>query len=177
MLRVPLNNIQAKRTLAPEYNGLPWATKLHPEWDKSKDILPGTVMARVSKEYVAPLGATFGSVTDVSKQEPFGLSALFCAPVFGIDENRGTKEFAVWVGDQSDVFKLYAPAFDQTVTWTDPVNGSRVPLYANANGLLTTVKGSAGSAIPVATLISASTEGGFIRISLDSNYGAATANP
>lgn len=172
MLRVPLNNIQAKRTLAPEYNGLPWATKLHPEWDKSKDIVPGTVMARITKEFVAPIGATFGSVTNTSKQEPFGLSALFCAPKFGIDENRGTNEFAVWVGDQSDVFKVYAPAFDMEATWTDPVDGSRVPLYANASGLLTPTKGTGFSAIPVATLISADMTGGFIRISLDSDYPA-----
>lgn len=163
MLRVPMNNVGITRTIKAEYPGLPWAVKLHPEWDRSIDIVPGTVMARIDGETVAPIGQTFGSVVDVSKQVPFGLSALFCAPKLGVDEIRSSDNFTVWVGESDAVFRVLAGAYDEDATWTTPADGSRQLVYANANAQLTTT--AAGE--PVGTLITNGTDQGFIRISLD----------
>lgn len=173
MLRVSLKNLAtATRTIVPEYPGLPWAVKIHPEWDRSVDIFPGTVMTRVEGEYVAPLGVAFGTVT-ATDQKPFGLAGLFIAPKHGIDECTGTDNFAVWVGDSDAVFRVKAPAFDATATWTNSKNGAKTPVYANAEGLLTT----AVNGEPVGTLIDAQVDKGFIRISLDTNYPAAPVAP
>lgn len=168
MLRVSLKNLAtATRTIVPEYPGLPYACKLHPDWDRSVDILPGTVMTRVEGEFVAPIGVAFGDVT-ATAQKPFGLAGLFVAPKHGIDECTGTDNFAVWVGESDAVFRIKAPAFDLEATWTNSTNGEKTPVYANAEGLLTT---TAGGEI-VGTLIDAQVDKGFIRVSLDKHYPA-----
>lgn len=163
-----MSNAHKTRTIKPEYqNATPWATNLHPDWDKSVDIFPGTVMARITGEYVAPIGVKFGDVTDVSKQEPFGLSALFVAPGFGIDECRDTTNFATWVGDSDALFRVLAPAFDMEADWTNSDDGSKKFVYAGKDGLLTTTVPTETAAVPVGVLIEAKVDQGFIRISLD----------
>lgn len=163
MIRVPIDNVGLTRTIKPEYPGLPWGVQLHPEWDKSIDIVPGTVMARIDGETVAPYGQKFGTVTDVANQVPFGLAALFCAPKLGVDETKASNDFTVWVGDSESVFRVLKGAYDETATWTLPGDGSKTFVYANADAQLTTVAAGA----PVGTLITDGTANGFIRISLD----------
>ena len=180
MIRTTAKNAHLSRTLKPEYpNATPWATTLSPGWNRATDILPGRVMTRLADETVAPLGATFGSVTDVAKQEPFGLAALFVAPTIAVDELRDRREFATWVGFKDAVFRVYAPAFATDGNWTVPADGSRKLLYTTdaahkqGSGYLTTTKGTGPHAIPVATLISVDAAGRFIRISLDNSVKAA----
>ncbi len=135
MLRVPANNPSAQRTLKPVYahtQATPTAGFLDSSWDRSFDILPGTVMARKTKERYVPF-------TGASNQQPYGLSALFVAPSLGIEEvtGDGTNNFTVWVGDAQAQFEVYAPAFDPDGDWTLPTDGRRKMLTGNAHGLLT----------------------------------------
>jgi hypothetical protein len=135
VFRPPLSNPAQKRTLRPIYaqhQATPYAGFLDPNWDKHIDIYPGSVMARTTKEQ-------FTLFTGAANQTPFGLAALFVAPVLGIDEvvETGTNLFTVWVGDSQAVFEVLAPAFDQTANWGLATNGSRQMLTANASGLLT----------------------------------------
>lgn len=163
MIRVPINNVGITRTVKAEYPGLPWGMQLHPDWDRSIDILPGTVMARIDGETVAPYGQTFGDIVDVSGQVPFGLSALFCAPALGVDETRASNDFTVWVGGKDAVFRILKGAYDENANWSTPADGSKQFVYANANAQLTTTV--AGQ--PVGALITDGTADGFIRVSLD----------
>jgi hypothetical protein len=137
MFRPSISNPSQKRTLRPIYaqhQATPWAGFLDPAWARTFDILPGTVMARVTAEVFTPY-------TGAAGQKPFGLSALFCAPTLGIDEvtATGTNLFTVWVGGEQAVFEVVAPAFDTTANWTavNPTNGSRRLLTATSQGLLT----------------------------------------
>jgi hypothetical protein len=137
MFRATITNPSQKRTLRPIYaqhQATTWGGFLNPAWTKSFDILPGTVMARLSAEVFTPF-------TGAGGQKPFGLSALFVAPNLGIDEvtATGTNLFTVWVGGNQATFEVLAPAFDTTATWTAPVNGGSVLLTGNAQGKLTPV--------------------------------------
>ena len=76
MFRPTLANPAQKRTLRPIYaqhQATPYGGFLDPLWDKSFDILPGSVVYRKSGEIFAPY-------TGEGNQKPFGLSALFVAP-------------------------------------------------------------------------------------------------
>lgn len=135
MFRVPLSNPHIKRTLRPlfaQHQATPWPGFLDPNWDRSFDILPGTVMVRVTKEIFRPFTGADGEV-------PFGLSALFAAPRLGVDEmtDTGQNLFTVWVGGPDSEFEVLAPAFDTTATWTLADDGSVQLLTGNAQGKLT----------------------------------------
>lgn len=147
MFRPTLANPAQKRTLRPIYaqhQATPYGGFLDPAWDKSFDILPGTVMYRKSGEIFAPY-------TGAGNQKPFGLSALFIAPSLGIDEtsSTGTNLTTVWTGDSQAVFEVLAPAFDATANWTaaNVSDGSRRLLTGNSHGLLTPTGANAGNAI------------------------------
>lgn len=134
MFRPTLANPAQKRTIRPLYahhQATPWAGFLDPSWDRSFDILPGTVMARVTKEIFTPYTGAAGQV-------PVGLSAFFVAPSLGIDEiiSTGMNNFSVWLGGPDAMFEILAPAFDATADWTLPVNET-VLLTATDEGLLT----------------------------------------
>ncbi|OBY33537.1 hypothetical protein [Mycolicibacter kumamotonensis] len=135
-LVTPANPAQ-QRTLRPIYaqhQATAWAGYLDPDWDRSTDILPGTVMYRKEGELFAPY-------TGAGNQKPFGLSALFVAPKLGIDEvvSTGANNFTVWVGGEQAVFEILAPAFDQTADWSGSqvTDGGFVLLTGNSSGLLT----------------------------------------
>lgn len=135
MFRPNLANPAQKRTLRPIYaqhQATPHAGFLDPNWGKTFDIYPGTVMVRLQDEVFTPYTAATGS-------RPYGLSALFCAPVLGIDEitATGTNLFTVWIGGEQAFFEILAPAFDTTVTWVAPTNGSIQLLTSTNHGLLT----------------------------------------
>lgn len=134
-----------KRTLRPifaQHQATPWPGFLDPEWDKSFDIYPGTVMCRLTGEVFTPY-------TGAENQKPWGLSAFFVAPELGIDEvtRTATNLFTVWRGGQDAAFEVLAPAFDTTATWTQQSNGSRQLLTATSKGLLTPTGANAANAI------------------------------
>lgn len=135
MFRPTINNPSQKRTIRPLYaqhQATPWGAFLDPAWDRSFDILPGSVMARVSKEIFTPYTGAAGQV-------PVGLSAFFVAPSLGIDEviHTGTNNFSIWLGGPDAMFEILAPAFDATADWTLPTDGSTTLLTGTAEGLLT----------------------------------------
>lgn len=135
MFLVPATNPALKRTLRPLYaqhQATPWGGFISPDFDRSFDILPGTVMRRVAKEVFAPYTGEEGQV-------PFGLSALFVAPRLGVDEVTSTSAglFTVWVGNADSLFEVLAPAFDVTADWTIDPDGGTILLTGNEEGKLT----------------------------------------
>lgn len=149
MFYVTPDNPGQKRTIRPIYanhQATPWAGYLDPAWDKSKDIFPGSVMARTTREQ-------FTLFTGAANQTPVGFSALWLAPQYGIDEvtPTGTNNFSVWIGDSQAMFEILAPAFDTTANWTLLTNGSRQMLTGTADGLLTPT--GVNHAVAVAELI------------------------
>lgn len=160
MLRVTLDNVDQKRTIRPLYanhQATPYGGFLDPNWDRSRDIYPGMVVTKLDGEKMTLFGAA-GATT----HEVFGLSAMFVAPVLGIDEvrNSGHNLFTAWVGDNQSVFEILAPAFDTSASWTNPTDGSKVPLRVTLNGhaqgpgkLTTAVAGANVSAKVAAHLI------------------------
>lgn len=145
MFRPTVANPAQKRTLRPIYaqhQATPYGGFLDPAWGRTFDILPGTVMSRLTAEVFTPFTTSAGTpVLPSANAKPFGLSALFCAPTLGIDEvtATGTNLFTVWTGSIDAVFEIIAPAFDVTANWAglNPTDGGRVLLTANASGLLT----------------------------------------
>lgn len=145
MLKVTLDNVGQERTIRPLYanhQATPWGCLLDPAWDRSSEIYPGMVMSKLDGEK-----ATLASSNTT---KVWGLSALFVAPVLGIDEVRssGSNLFAVWVGDNQAVFEILAPAFDTSASWVQPTDGSKTPLrftlagHAQGPGKLTTAAAS-----------------------------------
>ena len=83
MFRPPISNPALKRTIRPIYaqhQATTYGGFLDPNWARSFDIYPGTVMCRLSKEIFTPYTAS-------GNQKPFGLSALFLAPGFDSTAN------------------------------------------------------------------------------------------
>jgi len=156
MFRTTLANVGQKRTIRPLYantQATPYAGYLDSAWDRSVDILPGMVMAKLPGE-VFTLAST-------SAAKGFGLSALFVAPSLGIDEVAlsGNTNFAVWTGGPDATFEILAPAFDTSATYTQPSDGTRKLLsftlaaHAQGPGKLTPSGGSNAASNPVAELI------------------------
>lgn len=140
MFKPPATNPGQKRTLRPifaQHQATPWPGFLDPNWNKAFDILPGTVMCRLSGEVFTPF-------TGAGNQKPWGLSEFFVAPTLGIDEitPTATNLFTVWRGGQDAAFEVLAPAFDVTATWTQATDGSRQLLAPTAQGKLAPVTGS-----------------------------------
>lgn len=145
MFKVPVSNPAIKRTLRPLYaqhQATTWAGFLDPTWNRSFDILPGSVMTRLTKEVFAPY-------TGQANAKPFGLSAFFVAPVLGVDEvaDTGQNLFTVWVGNADAEFEILAPAFDASGDWSLPTNGSVKLLTGNAQAKLTPTGATAANAI------------------------------
>ena len=137
MFYAPISNPSLKRSIRPIYaqhQATTYGGFLDPDWDRSFDIVPGTVMCRLTKEIFTPF-------TGEGNQKPFGLSALFCAPQLGVDEvtATGTNLFTVWVGGEQAVFEILAPGFDPLADWTaaNPTDGGVQLLTATNKGLLT----------------------------------------
>ncbi|QDH91729.1 hypothetical protein SEA_PHRAPPUCCINO_54 [Mycobacterium phage Phrappuccino] len=147
MFRVTPANPAQKRTIRPVYaqhQATAYAGFLDPAWDRSFDIVPGTVMSRKSGEVFEPFTGKPG-------QKPFGLSALFAAPRLGIDEVTGTgaNNFTVWVGGEQAVFEILNPGFDLDADWNaaNVTDGSFKLLTATDTGLLTPTGVDHGNAV------------------------------
>jgi hypothetical protein len=63
---------------------------------------------------------------------PYGFGALYVGGD-GIDEplDSGINAFAVWVLGPDAEAEMLAPAFDDTLAWTDPGDGTEVLVYAH----------------------------------------------
>lgn len=147
MFRPPASNPSLKRSLRPLYaqhQATTYGGFLDPNWNRSFDIYPGTVMCRLTKEIFTPY-------TGTGNQKPFGLSAFFVAPQLGVDEvtATGTNLYTVWVGGEQAEFEVLAPGFDSTADWqgANITNGSFRLLTATATGLLTPTGANNGNAI------------------------------
>jgi hypothetical protein len=147
MFRPPASNPALKRSLRPQYaqhQATPKAGFLDPNWNRSFDIYPGTVMCRLTKEIFTPY---IGS----GNQKPYGLSAFFLSPQLGVDEvtATGTNLYTVWVGGEQAEFEVLAPGFDSTANWTaaNVTDGGYQLLTATNTGLLTPTGANNGNAI------------------------------
>lgn len=151
MFRPPISNPALKRTIRPIYaqhQATTYGGFLDPNWNRAFDILPGTVMSRLTKEIFTPF-------TGAAGQTPFGLAALFVAPQLGVDEvtATGTNLFTVWVGGPQAVFEILAPAFDASANWagSNVVNGGvallKPQITAGANQGKLTVGGTGANCI------------------------------
>lgn len=155
MFRPTVANPAQKRTLRPIYaqhQATPYGGFLDPNWNRSFDIWPGTVMCRLTAEVFTPFTTNAGvPVLPSANAKPFGLSALWVAPTAGIDEvtATGSNLFTVWNGGPDAVFEVVAPAFDTTANWSglNPTDGGRVLLTANATAQLTPVGASNYNAV------------------------------
>lgn len=157
MFRPPISNPALKRPIRPIYaqhQATTYGGFLDPNWNRSFDIYPGTVMCRLTKEIFTPF-------TGAGNQRPFGLAALFVAPQLGVDEvsATGTNLFTVWVGGEQAVFEVLAPGFDQTADWTaaNVDDGDYQLLTATNTGLLTPT--GADNTNAIAELIDVETTG------------------
>lgn len=165
MFRPTIANPAQKRTLRPIYaqhQATTYGGFLDPNWDRHFDILPGTVVSRLTAEIFTPYTtgsdgttASAASVLPSVNAKPFGLAALFVAPQLGIDEvtATGTNLFTAWTGGPDAVFEILAPAFDLNANWSglNPTDGGRTLLTANHVGLLTPT--GANNANAVAELV------------------------
>lgn len=116
MLKVPQNLSYIKRSLRPKYantQSTPKSVFLDPAWS-GVDIYPGMAMVKQAGQQVTLAAAA----TD----RCYGLAAFYEAPVYGIKEitDQGINATAIWVLDPDAEFEVDSPAFDATLTWTDP---------------------------------------------------------
>lgn len=154
MYKVPLLQVTQKRTIRPLTLAVPYPGFLDPTWARGTEIYPGMVITKLANEVF--------TLASSNTTKPFGLSALFVAPLLGIDEvrNSGTNNFPVWEGDSTATFEILAPAFDTSVSWTQAGDGSRVMLghtltaHAQGAGKLSPLGGANVSTSAVAELVS-----------------------
>lgn len=129
MLRTSLAKAYIKRTIRPLYGwtqATPKSCFLDPAWNRSVPIFPGMAMMRTSGENYTLLNGT---------GVPAGLAGLYVGGD-GIDEvaDQGINAFAVWTLADDAEFEILAPAFDATLTWTDPGNGTDLLVHASTTG-------------------------------------------
>ncbi|MFH8483079.1 hypothetical protein [Streptomyces sp. NPDC018055] len=129
MIRVRAANAHIKRTLRPTYawtQATPKSVFLDPAWDRSIKIYPGMVLTRTLGEQVSLIGAS---------GVPYGLAADYVGgddfdPLLDV----GMNATAVWVLGSDAEFEVLAPAFDDSLTWTDPGNGTELLIHAQTTG-------------------------------------------
>jgi hypothetical protein len=152
MLRVPLAKAHIKRTIRPLYGwtqSTPKSQFLDPAWDGSVPIFPGMAMMKTAGEGITLLNGT---------GDPYGLSAFYEGGegIFEISE-QGVNACAVWVLADDAEFEVMDPAFDPTVSWTEPLDGTLKLVHAYVSGAKRgrlCPEGTAGaSAKPVAKLV------------------------
>ncbi|MGW9067917.1 hypothetical protein ACWGQT_00495 [Streptomyces yangpuensis] len=152
MIRVRAANAHIKRTLRPTYawtQATPKSVFLDPAWDRSVKIYPGMVLMRTSGEQVSLINGT---------GVPYGLAADYVGgddfdPLLDV----GLNATAAWVLGSDAEFEVLAPAFDDTLTWTDPGTGVEVLIHAQTTGAnrgkLVPAGTANASAQPVARLL------------------------
>lgn len=152
MIRVRQNLSHIKRTLRPLYawtQATPKSVFLDPAWDRSVLIYPGMVLMRTQGELVTLVNAT-GS--------PYGLAGDYVGGD-GFDPllDVGVNATSVWVLGNDAEFEVLAPAFDDTLTWTDPGDGTELLVHAQTaganRGKLVPAGTSGASTLPVARLV------------------------
>lgn len=152
MIRVRPSHAHIKRTFRPTYaftQATPKSVFLDPAWDRSVDIYPGMVLMRTSGEQVSLINGT---------GVPYGFAADYVGGD-GFDPllDVGLNATAVWVMGTDAEAEVLAPAFDDSLTWTDPGNGTEVLVHAQTTGAnrgKLVPAGTAGaSAQPVARLL------------------------
>lgn len=130
MIRTTLANAYIKRPIRPLYSwtqATPKSTYLDPAWDRSIAIYPGMVAMRNGADQVTLADGT---------GYPAGLFANFIGG-YSIDEllDAGVNACGIWVMNGDAEFEVDAPAFDNSVTWTDPTDGTEVLVYHWATGV------------------------------------------
>lgn len=105
-----------KRTLRPLYantQATPKQVYLDPAWS-GVDIYPGMAVVKQAGQQVTLAAAATDRV--------YGLANFYEAPVLGIKEitDQGINTTSAWVLGPDAEFEVDSPAFDNTVTWTDP---------------------------------------------------------
>lgn len=152
MLRTSLAKAHIKRTIRPLYGwtqATPKSCFLDPAWDRSVDIWPGMVAMKTSGENYTLINGT---------GVPAGLIGLYVGGD-GIDEveEQGVNAFAVWVLGPDAEFEVLAPAFDSSLSWTDPGDGTELLIHASTTGAnrgkLVPAGTANASTAPVARLI------------------------
>lgn len=153
MLRTPLALSYLKRTIRPLYantQATPKGMYLDAAWDRSVDIYPGMGLMKTTGENVTVINGT-GVL--------YGLAAFYAAPVLGIDEIRdqGVNACGVWVLGPDAEFDVLAPAFDTSLSWTDPGDGTIVLITAYSStakrGQLAIAGTSNTATVPIARLV------------------------
>lgn len=147
MLRTKLDKAYLKRTIRPLYGwtqATPKSGYLDPAWDRSSPIWPGMAMMKTAGENYTLINGT---------GVPAGLCGLYIGGD-GIDEieDVGINALAVWVlGDDAE-FEILAPAFDTSVSWTDPGDGTELLIGARtADSSPTATTGLRGQLVPMGT--------------------------
>ena len=128
---------------------MPKSGFLDPAWDRSVAIWPGMCMMKTAGDNYTLINGT---------GVPAGLCGLYIGGD-GVDEVRdqGVNALAVWVMEPGAEFEILAPAFDASLTYTDPGNGTELMIHASTTGAnrgkLVPVGAPNASAAPVARLI------------------------
>lgn len=120
-----INDAWIKRNIRPLYvntQATPKSLLLDPAWNNSIDIVPGMVMMKTAGDNVTLIDGT---------GVPYGLADIFEAPNLGMQEvtRAGMNAFPVWVlgpDAEFDIVNYKGKAFDDTVAWTDPGDGTLV---------------------------------------------------
>lgn len=129
MLRVPLAKAYLKRTIRPLYGwtqSTPKSQFIDPAWDSSVPIFPGMALMKTVGDAVTLLNAT---------GDPAGLAAFYMGGD-GIDEitEQGINVAAMWVLGNDAEFEILAPAFDDSLSWAEPTDGTTVLVHAYGAG-------------------------------------------
>lgn len=135
-----VNDAWLGRTAKIEYdNAIEFAG--HLDWDKAAnkpDILPGMVVKNLGNGELALYDGT---------GTPFGLAAIFVAPKYGkrgINQLDESGNFTAIVGNTNTTVRVFNDALAADFVRTFPADGTIVPVYANAEGKLTTTAGDSG---------------------------------
>lgn len=152
MIRTTMDQAWVKRNIRPLYGWTqttPKAMLLDPAWDRSVDIYPGMCAMKTSGDQVSLINGT---------GYPYGLFGNFIGG-YGIDRllEQGVNACAVWVLAQDAEFEVLAPAFDSSLSWVDPGNGTTLRVHAYTStakrGQLCLAGTSGASTRPVARLL------------------------
>lgn len=131
-IRLPLN--------ADSFNGY---TRTAAGYTYQGSLIPGLVLAKTTGEYV--------TVHNGGTSTPFGLLGQWIGGTF--DNVGQSNQVGAWMGPDS-VYELLAPAWNDTTVSAAVAaagTGSPVPLYAGADGRLTST--NSGSQVVVATVM------------------------
>lgn len=152
MLRTSLAKAYIKRTIRPLYaftQATPKSQFLDPAWNNAVNIFPGMALMKTVGENVTVLDGT---------GHPYGLAAFYEGGdgIFEISE-QGVNACGVWVLAPDAEFEILDPAFDSSLSWTEPTDGTIKLVHASTTGAnrgkLVPAGASNASARPVARLI------------------------